>query len=319
MHAWAERHLEIPTWDLAETINEPESLDRSFRYLSVYSWSDLFEAKEGQGEAFLPGNGSMYAGVEMINGYSPMHPFGLTQLFEFGTHGFLDGPSGQGVPARDAGPQGLLQLFGVDGLIVSDRLRSFWPKLESAGWVPAALVAQGRVFHRAGSASPRIRSLEQIKTTGERDRVLEALDHRGDGPVPLVLLEAGGPSQPETRTFAPALIELVGKTRRQVEVEVKSLTPEGESLVVFARPWYPGYRASFNGEPVTISLLNLALPAVKLPPGAEGRLVLEYWPDSLARGLRLAGATGAVVLVVLLMALGRWLFQRPPTVSSEAI
>src|SRR5262249_17560084 len=150
---------------------------------------------------------------------------------------------------------------------------------------------QGKVFHRPGPPSPRLRTLERAQVTGDGEQALDALGKRGDGPVPLVLLQPNGPTKPEEPSFAPAEVKLVGESRRKVEVEVRNPSPDREALVVFSRPWYPGYRALLDGKPVPFGLLNLTLPAVRVPPGAEGRLVIDYQPRSLVLGLAVSGAT----------------------------
>lgn len=46
--------------------------------------------------------------------------------------------------------------------------------------------------------------------------------------------------------------------------------------VIFARLWFPGYSATFNGEPVPVESYSDMLVSVVVPPGSSGELVLSY-------------------------------------------
>jgi hypothetical protein len=69
-------------------------------------------------------------------------------------------------------------------------------------------------------------------------------------------------------------------------------------LVVFARLWFPGYRAELNGEPLPVMRHAEMLPAVLIPPNRTGLLVLSYRPP----GLRACGALALAVLGALAFA-----------------
>lgn len=300
LHARAPMNLEVPTWGIDEQVRQAAPLDPQVRYLGVSTWHpDVWDGQEGSGEQLYPGNASLYTGVEFINGYSPIQPLGLMAVFEFEIHGCPTRTACLQALTGDAGADGLLQLMAVDGLVVSEQFACYWPDLEANGWAPVADVKQGRVFHRNGPPSPRVRSLTSVQRCGDAGEVLDALRRRENGPVPLLLLGEGGSEGPQPASFARACITPRSESRHRVEVEVSS--PDGESLVLFSRPWYPGYRAMLNGKPLPVAQLNLLMPAVRLPAGAEGTLVLEYRPRALVVGSSLAGATAAGVVCVLLL------------------
>lgn len=315
--------LEVPAWDLRE-VCRPAPVDPTIRYLSVHTWADVVDADVTQSTSFLRGkaaslflgNTSLYSGVEFINGYSPMQPWSSTALFQFGAHGdILHDPAAGGggrVPNRihhllvtDSGPRGLLELLGVDGLVVADRFAAYGPILEANGWRPEKALVGGMVYHRLGRPSRRVRALTQATVVNERFRVLDLLHQRDNAGAAPVLLVGEPAAEFQTRSFAAARIGIPKESRCAVTVDVVNPASDREALVVFSRPWFPGYRASLNGDPLVVDRLNLILPAVRLPPGGIGRLVLKYRPRSFVLGCWLAVATCSLVLVVSILGLTR--------------
>jgi hypothetical protein len=221
---------EVMTWDFREGIRRPAPLQSDIRYVSLYDRSDLFQpsasaakSKSEFGTILRPGNTSMYAGVEFINGYSPIQLASLSRTFKFALWGFLPPEESKRILKLETGSQGLLQLMGVDGLVVARSLRSQMQNLTKQGWRRVASLREGAVFHRVGARSPHIRSVSSVKIA------------RSD-----------------------------------------------------------------NGKPLRVKALNLFLPAVQLPPGAKGQLVLQYRPMSLVIGSIVAAMTvlGIAVMIV---------------------
>jgi hypothetical protein len=304
-------YFEVPTWKMEERVARPIGLDPSVRYLSAYIWPDVIGGHaRGSGEGLFPGNSPMYAGLRFANGYSPMHPRGMTEVLGFNYHGVLVPDCVERLLARETRPDGLLQLMAVDGLIVADRFESHWQAVEANGWRLEAFVPGGGVFYRQAPPSPRVRTIAQAEWTGSRATALELLTGPTSGPVPLVLLRDGGPSGTELVRFAPLDVTPVEEWRNSAAVDVRGSSADGESLVVFARPWFPGYRASLDGRPVPVELLNLTMPAVRVPAGSSGRLVLEYRPRSLVLGCYLAAAAGTLALLALALTAGQRLLRR---------
>jgi hypothetical protein len=346
---------EVPTWRISERIRQPGPLDPNIRYLSIHTLKDIFvlddtrfhERLEGIGAELYFGNTPAYAGLDFVNGYSPMLPLGMHQLFHWEPHGgfygttdaypalggstvgLLASPWGQGAliaasalfPERiatdaeriltsETGPHGLLQLMGVDGLVVADRFEEYWKTLAENGWREVARVQDGRVFHRNGPASPRVRAIAEADLIADRFEAGRRLTHHGSEPVPLVLLAPASASPARVR-FAPARVNLVEDGRNGAVAEVASAPGKDDILVVFARPWFPGYRATCNGQPVPVEVFDLIMPAVRLAAGTTGRIELEYRPDSYVRGYRTAGATLLGLIAALLVGAGQRMWGRP--------
>lgn len=321
-----ERSLEVPAWKLEDAAPSP-LLDPSVCYLSVHTKADIsgFDparpllSTRGIGAELLPGNASLYTGLRLVNGYSPMKPLGLSEVIGFGFHGYLgidtvlfgpeaDAPgidTARRLLGREAGPGGLLEQMGVDGLIVAEQFAADAACLENAGWQSVGRVDGGQVLHRCGPPSPRARAVEGVTLAADRGTAARLLRERQGQSARWVLVGVNGHTGHVTQTFGPAEVTVRRDSRNSVTADVAALSAELESLVVFARPWYPGYRAELDGRPVPVEPVNLMQPAVRLPPGAAGTLVLEYRPRSLVAGCWAAGAAGAAVLLVCASAIRR--------------
>jgi hypothetical protein len=299
-------YLTVPTWPTRDDSFAAGHLDPDARYLSAYRLSDVMGRRIGTGTDLCPGNFGHYGGRHLINGYSAIQPAGLTQLFGFGFHGSLEEEDIDRLLTREAGRGGLLELMGVDGLIVPRRDESFLPGLRDAGWVLSAATEEAFVLHRRGPASPRARVIEQAEWSGDRHDALRRLKERGPGPLPMLL--DGGDSA--ALVLGRADVAVTERTRNSLTVEVTNGSPGRPVLVALSEPWYPGYVARFEGRPVRVLMLDLLVPAVLLPPGASGRLVVEYRPASFVRGCQVAAATLAVVLTLVVVGLLRGLARR---------
>ncbi len=316
--------LEVPWWN-PNMAQNPAGLDPNVRYLSVHIWPDIFEDRPSCPEraldpadgAVVPGNFGTYAGIEFINGYSPMGPLDLFVLFNFGTHGYLGGPHQPMENERvqmavdlivaESGPNDLLALMGVDGLMIADRFARVIPRLESRGWQRTATLPGTTVLHRTIPSKQTARSIETAIPLGDWWQSLELIRQRKMLDLGVILFEGNGPPDEAApaRDFARAQVKVRQESRNKVVVEVTNPTPGQESLVAFSRPWFPGYGATFNGRPIPLSRANLILPAVRLPHGESGELVLEYRPDSLVRGGKTAAATILLSLLLSILALRR--------------
>jgi hypothetical protein len=304
-------HREVPTWEFTERVREVSPLDPSVRYLSVHGDKDHWVINEkatigrihGIGEELYPGNAAMYSGLEFVNGYSPLGPLGLEGAFGFLTHGFSSPEGADRVLTVESGRGGFLDLLGVDGLVLADGYHEYLGRLKSNGWSEEGTVKGGIVLRRLGTPTPRVRAVEQAEALPNREDMFRRLREHGQGPAPILLLAEKGES--EMLMFAPAEVTLVGETRNSTTVEVKPTRADGDMLIVFSRCWFPGYQAVCNGQTFPVEFCSATLPAVRLPAGTSGRLVLSYQPPSLILGEKLALAAIAFVGVALLLEVAR--------------
>jgi hypothetical protein len=143
----------VPKYNLDQKLIEPSPLDPQRLYLSVYPAVEStyrVEKKAGPiGQVVRPGSSSMWGGIHLINGYSPILPSGVAREFAFAIHGELQEWKGEDLVRSQAGPDGELARLGVDGIIVASELR-FDPKPDSE-WLLVYTSDEGRVFHRRGA------------------------------------------------------------------------------------------------------------------------------------------------------------------------
>lgn len=110
----------------------------------------------------------------------------------------------------------------------------------------------------------------------------------------------------QRQTYAEGTAEIVDESRHRVIANVENLDPNNPALMVFARPWFPGYRARLNGVALEVKKANLILPAVEIPPNTRGELTLMYLPKSVVRGAMIAA-----IAAITTIAIGAWCVFAP--------
>jgi hypothetical protein len=320
--------LEFPHWDACQ-VEQQMPRDRSKRYLSIHEWSDLFDTDvhrvhrpiSASGRGVLPGNFNQYVGVEYINGYSPMQPIGLHEVFRIGPHGYLGIADPLGCdsylqPALDvieaeAGEGGLLDLMGVNGLIVADRHRALIPSLESRGWRVEELLQGSTVLLRDQGGDRAVRAIAKGWVSSDWNAVvkrvqMEKYPAKSREEMFPIFMEGRDEIQDTqfvnsnmprgySRSFSLVNLGRVISRRCSVHVDVQGVDGGETAMVVFARPWMPGYRARFQGKEIPVGRFCTVLPCVEIPADVSGPLVLEYFPPSLQKGIFAMLLTGLAV------------------------
>src|SRR5258708_4240899 len=82
----------------------------------------------------------------------------------------------------------------------------------------------------------------QAEVIADPTAAKQRLTGRSGGPVPLILQGEPASEKRETVQFVPVPVTIVADERNAVVVDVAART-DGETLIVFSRPWFPGYRA----------------------------------------------------------------------------
>jgi hypothetical protein len=83
-----------------------------------------------------------------------------------------------------------------------------------------------------------------------------------------------------------------------------SNTGTSAGLMVFARLWWPGYRATMNGEEIPVERYSGFLIALKIPAQTQGDLVLSFTPPGFHLALMLS-VFGLAVILLVNLTLGR--------------
>ena len=258
-------HSAVSLFGFDADLNQPYPLERDRLYLSLYrsppQHYKVTQTNRWFGTVLRPGSTSMFAGVHLINGYSPFGPAGITRLLDFGTHGHINPPRVREIVLPEAGPGGLLEQLGIDGIIVAWDFEM--PAPLPANWESVYSSWEGEVFHREVPL-PHVRALPDDQFSGAGVRIIE-------------------------------------NTRHRVIAEITPAEADKPTRLIFSRPYFPGYQAKLNGTALPVSSLQGLAPVVAIPPGQSGRVELVYRPRSATLGGAIAGVTLLVIATMALV------------------
>lgn len=262
---------------------------------------------DGFGEILRIGNTSMFSGIEFINGYTAIFPHGLTRMF-----GYLSVWSDQTEEAAtrvltmETAPKGLLYWMGVDGLVIGNSMRSEIPTVLNNGWEALIVSDEGVVLHRKHRPTPRIHILETAEFVSSKDEIFRRIIPRTQSDVPLMLYTKDPQWAGKVLNLAPVQFKLLKEKRSKVTLDIEVLGSNQPAVILFSRPWYPGYRAKLDSKTVPVAVFNAIMPAVILPAGVKGQLSLEYRPISWVLGSNIA-----MVTLFFMVGLGSiWFYKR---------
>jgi hypothetical protein len=215
----------------------------------------------------------MWAGVRLVNGYSPIRPSGVSREFAFAIHGEIDPATADYLLGYESGPNGKLARVGVDGIIVASEVGTN-PQPETE-WELAMTTKEGRVFHRRGGPFDAVRSVSAID------------------------------SRPNEQ-FAAAELSRIDNLRNRLEADVAVAPGAGPALLMLSRPFFRGYHASVGEKSLPVDSFRGLIPTIEIPPGTSGRLIVVYRPRWLV-----AGVVVALVCAVIWLAAGIAALRRP--------
>ncbi|MEY2510096.1 MAG: hypothetical protein QOE26_859 [Verrucomicrobiota bacterium] len=244
----------VPKYNLARELTQPAPLDPQRLYLSIYPAPEgayrLEKQAEPFGTAVRPGSTSMWGGIRLINGYSPIRPSGVAREFAFAIHGEIRPDVANALLERESGADGVLARIGVDGIIVANEVAT--NPLPDTEWELAVTTKEGRVFHRR-EPFPVVRSVT-------------ALDSRPN------------------EQFATADISRIENRRNRLEADVKVPAGVNPAVLTFSRPFFSGYRARIGDQELRVDSYRGLIPTIEIPAGTNGRLTMVYRPAWLVRG-----------------------------------
>jgi hypothetical protein len=288
---------EVPIWRYDDTLLSPGVLDPSRRYLAMYDFDQTISADaygrstRGHAAELRPGNMPMLAGLEFINGYSPLGLAALRNVFDVDVHGPMHAERAEVFLRYESGSNELLHQLGVDGLIVPETLaRKHASILARNGWTPAARVGNALVLHRQPLPWPAFQGAIAFKTDNEQ-QAYAAIFNRKTPQLPVVLFTRGDGF---TR-YGHRDIAQVEEGRNYARLVFRQKGPQ--TLVVFRRAWLPGWRATVDGKPVPVLRANMIMPAVEVPPDAH-EVRIDYRPTSLVVGVVIAALSLVVLAIV---------------------
>jgi hypothetical protein len=290
---------EVPLWRVTDAVLRPEPFERGRLYLAMYEFNDLGETsdgrmREGRGVALRPGNMPMFSGLRFVNGYSPLGPRALGRLLLLETHGPMVRQGARKLLRDEIDAGGLVEQLGIDGLLVPKRLLAqSAERLAAHGWRAVGIIEHCTLYHRPRLSAPAFAAAEVVEVP-EYEMVYRTIKARKTPASPVVLLAPGKPRT--VHRYAPRALS--GGREERLRSSVTVGPGSSAAMIVFRRPWLPGWRATLDGESLPVVAAQMALPAVVVPPGAGGRLEVWYRPWSLVAGAVVASVSLLTMLGV---------------------
>ncbi|MBN1953752.1 MAG: YfhO family protein [Anaerolineae bacterium] len=282
LHAWQAGQLDarwapvlaialvlIDLWSFGRPLLQPTALADNAYWRAV---GDLAAEEEGRvlpwGLGVFEQNYGMALGLESVFGYDPLE---LARYHRLTTS----------VPDPRARAYDLLHV----------RYLAAWGEMDfPAGEDAPRLLGQrdGVWVYERPTALPRAWLVHQVEVL-EGEALLARLNEPGFDPRSVALLEQE-PGCPLAEADEAEGVLTVERGNNRLELEVAAAAP---GLLVLSEPYYPGWRATVDGEPLPLLQVDYALRGVCVPAG-EHRIVLTFLPPSLLIGL-------AVSLLALLL------------------
>jgi hypothetical protein len=144
----------------------------------------------------------------------------------------------------------------------------------------AQVVPPARVVHQTVSASKDW--LDQLESVPDLANV--------------AIIEGGPQLLASTSPATPAQVTDFRADRIEIETEISE-----PGWLVVSEIWYPGWRATANGRSVAIERVNGLLRGVYLGQPDSYRIVMEYRPDSVIWGVRIALLTVGLMILTVIM------------------
>ncbi|MGO8700150.1 MAG: YfhO family protein [Limisphaerales bacterium] len=230
----------------------------------------------------LPASVAAMAGLADIRGYDAIDPARMVRLIKlaegkgsrtrpYGALQFFV-PKGSSFPPDGVRLSPVLDMLGVRYAInQDDPAPPYHPRFQGGGyWV---LINS--------NALPRVFVPKSIEIVTSDEELLEKLGAAQFNPAAVAYVQ--------TSVALPGncvgQAQITSETPSHIVASVQMQTP---GLIVLADRWDPGWRASWNGQPVNILQVNYALRGVVIPSGS-GTLEFTYRPGSLILGLWMAG------------------------------
>ncbi len=254
-YLWIPPNCGVPKYNLTQDLNQPAPLAPQRLYLSVYPAPEdayrLEKRPDPLGATLRLGSTSMFGGIRLVNGYSPIRPSGVSREFAFAIHGEIRSDIANSLLEQQSGPDGVLARLGVDGIIVANEVATN-PQPETE-WELAVTTKEARVFHRRGEPFQVIRSITAIDTRPNEQ-------------------------------FAPTEISRVENRRNRLEANVAVPVGTNPALLTISRPFFDGYRARIGARELRVDSYRGLIPTIEIPAGVSGRLTMVYRPPWLIWG-----------------------------------
>lgn len=135
--------------------------------------------------------------------------------------------------------------------------------------------------YRNADALPRAWVVHAARAEADPNAALDMMQDETFDPARIVLLHTDGDAPMEARGAGPSVAAVVAAHANGMTVRVNASAP---GYLVLSEVWYPGWRATVNGQPTAVLRANHALRAIPIPAG-EATVVLRFAPQPWRWGL----------------------------------
>jgi len=139
-------------------------------------------------------------------------------------------------------------------------------------------------------ALPRALIVHQAIAAPDHEAAFAALHAPGFDPATTVVVEGGDPL--DVTPSGAATIGLAAFNLNEIRLDV---TTPADAYLVLSEVWYPGWRATVDGQPSPVLRANYAFRAVRLGPG-QHQVQLTFAPASWTAGLAISGLTALALI-----------------------
>lgn len=163
------------------------------------------------------------------------------------------------------------------------------------GRIERVAVCDGLEVYKNLAAFPRAFLVSNVETVRDKDELLRRMGEKGYLPGELALTESP-PAGPLPRSAAASPGSAVIREYRSAKVTV-DCKAERDAVLVLGDAYYPGWRATLDGDPAEIFPVYYIFRGVVVPPG-EHTIEFTYFPASFRFGLAISSAALVVNLVI---------------------
>jgi hypothetical protein len=232
-----------------------------------------------------------------------MRPAGMNAVLGFWfIHGSTEREAAPRVYRREMQSGALLDHLRVDSVIVPTSMVAEYGI--PAGW-SGALLGNEVLFRKPPLPGRDAYLAAQAVVDPTPEAAENRILRRRVAAHPVIVVEPDA-KQPRLATYcATARLTDVDRKRHHSTAMVDTTSCTTESLIVFPRPWFPGFRARIDGAAVPLLVADLIMPAVRVPARTKGEVRIEYRPRAVSAGAPIAAAGAAALLAAAMVSARR--------------
>jgi len=290
------RNPDFTDFQTGEVAKSSWPLRRDLTYIAVYRWADLAVDVRDKNPRFRSeplfraGNLPMASGLDFVSGYSPLRLRGMGELLGVGrVWGYELDPAARRILSIETAPGALLDHMSVEGIACGLGMAKY---NRNPNWRLVGAAGIDALMQRTGPPLPEVYFAPSTRGFATFDEASRWITTRTEPRMPVVVV--GDAPQP----CVGANVGSTKRERHRSTADVDTTRCTADALLVFARPWFPGFRAELNGRALAVETADLMMPAVRIPPGSRGRVVLRYAPRALTAGFSIAAA-GVIIAMML--------------------